>query len=323
MISQDSRHIYNSYLRKATSNTEFYVRIAEILDNDPYFMPGHLEMLWNAEERHDMYLYRNILNDALRAIDSIFGSNTLRQVLAERWSKLECDALVQLIEVARDQKGHSSSRKAKLLVQSFFADALIDVKTIESPREPRHMKMIETVDITKLSEELRNLANYWWQMDTARREKISHHQDTWAFAIRKLSKNTVAYNPQDGVHESIVTPYGERLKEIHSTVLDFAQRHSLGLGRVAVVSMQPWAQAYRHYDSEEHLVGRDRYHLVLQAGKRNVLSAGDESVIARPGEIWFFDNKVMHRAYNQSRIPRVHVIFDGYPLGGIDSTLHN
>ena len=37
-------------------------------------------------------------------------------------------------------------------------------------------------------------------------------------------------------------------------------------------------------------------------------------MIAKPGDVWLFDNKAMHRADNRSSLPRYHVIFDGFPL---------
>jgi hypothetical protein len=43
-------------------------------------------------------------------------------------------------------------------------------------------------------------------------------------------------------------------------------------------------------------------------------SPGNNRFNVKPGELWFFDNKVMHRAVNPSDTPRVHIIFDGYPL---------
>ena len=80
--------------------------------------------------------------------------------------------------------------------------------------------------------------------------------------------------------------------------------------------MKPWGQAYRHHDSYIELEGRGCFHLVLSCGENDLLSSGNEDVIVNEGELWFFDNKVMHRAYNGSSELRTHVIFDGYPLGG-------
>ena len=65
---------------------------------------------------------------------------------------------------------------------------------------------------------------------------------------------------------------------------------------------------------EDYLKNRKRYHLVVSCGENNVLSSGIDTATAHEGEVWFFDNKVMHRAHNKSNQPRTHIIFDGYPL---------
>ena len=67
--------------------------------------------------------------------------------------------------------------------------------------------------------------------------------------------------------------------------------------------------------TRRYLKERDRYHLVLSCGERNLLESGNNRFNVKPGELWFFDNKVMHRAANLSDAPRVHIIFDGYGLG--------
>jgi hypothetical protein len=40
------------------------------------------------------------------------------------------------------------------------------------------------------------------------------------------------------------------------------------------------------------------------------LKCGDEQVEMEVGQLWWFDNKVLHSAYNGSSVPRVHLIFD-------------
>jgi hypothetical protein len=148
----------------------------------------------------------------------------------------------------------------------------------------------------------------------ARQQTISHHQDTHAIVLRSLPTRAVEYTPVDGVHESEVTPFAKLCPLTHAWVLEWAQKLNIGLGRVALVKMAPFSQAYRHFDGEPFLVGRKRYHLVIACGERNIIESGDDVADARPGELWFYDNAVMHRSHNQSAIPRIHLIFDGWPL---------
>jgi aspartyl/asparaginyl beta-hydroxylase (cupin superfamily) len=38
--------------------------------------------------------------------------------------------------------------------------------------------------------------------------------------------------------------------------------------------------------------------------------SGGEEIIWKTGEFWWFNNKVVHEAYNKSKYFRVHIIFD-------------
>jgi len=199
------------------------------------------------------------------------------------------------------------------LYMSFSLKPLIK-RNIPSVEEHHHLRLVGNVDAPTLQEEIETLSAAWWMINAARQLKISHHQDTWSIQVRRMTASDVHYSPADGVHESVASDIAFRFPRIHETVLKLAEELNIGLGRVAIVKMKPWSEAYRHFDAERMLIGRNRYHLVMQCGKQNFLSSGPETVNAREGEVWFFDNKAMHRAYNKSSVPRIHVIFDGYPL---------
>lgn len=123
------------------------------------------------------------------------------------------------------------------------------------------------------------------------------------------------YQPVDGIHESEEVFFSRQYPKTNALVTALAHELGLALGRVVLVRLPAHSQVYRHYDDEAYLQERDRYHLVLSCGDRNLLESGNNRFNVKPGELWFFDNKVMHRAVNPSDTPRVHIIFDGYPLG--------
>ena len=61
---------------------------------------------------------------------------------------------------------------------------------------------------------------------------------------------------------------------------------------------------------------RDRLHLVLKSADGSPLTAADETVVMREGELWAFNNKVLHSAANPSEHSRAHLIFDLLPPPG-------
>ncbi|MFN2328570.1 MAG: aspartyl/asparaginyl beta-hydroxylase domain-containing protein [Chromatocurvus sp.] len=46
------------------------------------------------------------------------------------------------------------------------------------------------------------------------------------------------------------------------------------------------------------------------------MRAGDEEVRMQEGELWWFDNRQIHEAYNDGDENRVHLIFDLLPPAG-------
>lgn len=309
-----SRQRYYSILNRSLSVSEYIVLLVALLDADPYFFPAHLDMLRYADERRDFILYRTLLNEALSAAQHLFQHQDIQQRCRNEWSVREVEALRELLFLGISRARRPFLHTLLFRLERMLATSVIAPKTVESPKEPHHLRMIKEVDIRQLLAELDATRAYWWQVYTARKHNIAHHQHTWAFLLRTHTNRTANYHAADGVHESVPSVYAKRFPVLLKAILGLADELAVGLGRVAVVMMQPYAEVYRHFDQETHLQGRNRYHLVLKAGKENLLESGDEVVNARPGQLWFFDNKVMHRAENRSPVPRVHVIFDGYPL---------
>ena len=72
------------------------------------------------------------------------------------------------------------------------------------------------------------------------------------------------------------------------------------------MKLKPLGRVYRHFDRGEYYRIRDRYHLVLQSEAGSLLTSGDEQMRMQEGELWWFDNKKFHEAYNLSEQPRIH-----------------
>lgn len=310
-----SRTQYEAMLEDAIGNDDFYIQIAMLLHDNPYFFPGYLEMIWAADERHDREAIIELELAAYRAAAKLLRSKELiSEIISVEWRELEKQALCDVLELMCENKSITYSKRFYAYTMRVLLSRLINLKSISSPREQRRLRLVEKFDVAPYKSQLDKLPYFWWQINNTRAQNISHHQHTRTILLRTTPNRTEEYVAHDGVHESLPTPYVAVLSSVHDLVLDFAKRHNYALGRVAVVKMRPRSQSYRDFDSEVYLRGRDRFHLVLQAGGGNMLSSGVESVEAKPGELWFFDNSVMHRAHNQADQERIHVIFDGYPL---------
>ena len=181
----------------------------------------------------------------------------------------------------------------------------------------RHFKRLAVgVDIAPILKEVDASPNLW-NADTSRQRKIRVQRETRNIFLRSAKKPLPpgARNAND-VHESSPTPSSRMFPQTLNYCESVARELNGQLGRVALVALQPRSRVYPHVDVGEYYRIRDRLHLVLRSAEGSPLSAEEETIVMREGELWAFDNKTMHSAENSSDIPRVHLIFDVLPKRG-------
>ena len=175
------------------------------------------------------------------------------------------------------------------------------------------VKVAENLNIAPLLAEL-DAAPEMWLADTSRQRKVRCQRHTKNIFLRAPRKPLPpgAKNAND-VHECRTMPAVGKFPH----TLAFCERiaDQLGglLGRATLVALQPESRVLPHVDAGAYYRIRDRFHLVLKSGRGSPLSAGDETAVMRVGELWAFNNKERHWAYNPSKEPRVHLIFDVLP----------
>jgi len=172
------------------------------------------------------------------------------------------------------------------------------------------------VDVAPLLAEL-DEASGIWLVDTSRQRKIRCQRNTQNIFLR-VAKNPLppgARNAND-VHESHVSRVSRKFPRTLKFCERVAQQADGELGRVTLVALMPRSQVFPHVDAGEYYRVRDRFHLVLRSRDGSPLTAGDETVEMREGELWAFNNKARHWAINPSDEPRVHLIFYICPAPG-------
>lgn len=82
------------------------------------------------------------------------------------------------------------------------------------------------------------------------------------------------------------------------------------LGRVLIVSLRAGGKILPHADEGAYADHYERFHIVLESEEGNIFNCGNESERMRPGELWCFNHKTKHEAWNHSANPRIHLIID-------------
>lgn len=310
-----SRGIFEDLLCQSLFEPELLRNVATLLDQDPFFMRGHLEMLWSAQKKDHEELYAGVLHDALAAAATLYRGGELQLNTLAHWTSSDFESLREVLRMGLQRKELSLWKRAGIFRQLRSLSRVMQSMPPADAGEQKYLVFQKTVDVREIAAEVKGIAPYWWGVHTHRQEALDHHRHTQSIVVRNRKKHERDYLPANGVHESEETAFSRKYPKTNALVTSLAQELGLALGRVVLVKLPAHHQVYRHYDDEESLEGRDRYHLVLSCGECNVLESGNNRFNVKPGELWFFDNKVMHRAANPSGTPRVHIIFDGYPLG--------
>src|SRR6056297_2623563 len=177
----------------------------------------------------------------------------------------------------------------------------------------QHFRRVrEHVDLEPLLAELAE-HDVLWAAQPGRQLTAPAQRHTNAIPIRGLRRSRIRGRRRRDVHESRYTSLSASFPATVAFIEAFAAERNGALGRARYARLPPGKTVLPHTDRGEYYRYRDRYHLVIRSENGSLLSAGDESVRMREGELWWFDNKAVHDACNDSGSDRIHLIFDLLP----------
>ena len=191
-----------------------------------------------------------------------------------------------------------------------------DTSSTSDEASTHFTRIAERVDTAPLLAEL-EAASEMWLANTSRQRNVRCQRHTQNIFLRVPRKPLPpgAKNAND-VHESRVARAARKFPRSLAFCERIAEELESTLGRATLVALLPKSQVFPHVDAGAYYRIRDRLHLVLKSSDGSPLTAGDETVVMHPGELWAFNNKARHSASNPSPEPRVHLIFDLLPAPG-------
>lgn len=169
-----------------------------------------------------------------------------------------------------------------------------------------------TVDPKPFLDEIASIDDAW-DASTGRQDKIKVQREALSIPIRGLRKSAIGDRKRRDVHESRWTTTSRLYPVAREFLRKIAREEDSQLSRAKIVCLPAGRRVYPHVDRGEYYLVRHRYHLVLRSTQGSWLKAGDEEVRMREGELWWFDNKQMHEAFNDGDQDRIHMIFDLLP----------
>jgi Aspartyl/Asparaginyl beta-hydroxylase len=150
-----------------------------------------------------------------------------------------------------------------------------------------------------------------WLVDTSRQDKIRVQRETNTILLRNaLVRPDLLTNENQ---ESAATNISSHFPLAMGFLAKAAELFNASLSRATIVRLKPRSSVGVHIDSGSYYLIRHRFHLVLRSASGSILRSGNEEVRMREGELWWFDNKQHHSAFNESDEWRIHYIFDVLP----------
>ena len=165
-------------------------------------------------------------------------------------------------------------------------------------------------DILGIATEIASQPDAWFQQTG--RQNVRVQAEALAIPLRGIRKSKMAGRKRCDVHETRYTTISRSFPAAREFIEGIARETGHALARAKIVNLPAGRMVHAHIDRGDYYVHRDRFHLVIESeGCR--MRAGDEEVVMRPGELWWFDNKAEHEAWNDTPSPRIHLIFDLEP----------
>lgn len=174
-------------------------------------------------------------------------------------------------------------------------------------------KLQHGIDINPLLKALEAKPHLWSQI-TERQKYAPNQVDTESIFLRWCESQSIEAAFTEIA--AIDYPAFQELPEARPLIALISElTHASKVGRVLIVKLRPGGFIDKHIDEGSYAAHHSRVHLAIQTDQGCLFFAehGDgcgEFVHMDVGEIWWFNNKKAHWLFNDTKIPRIHLIVD-------------
>jgi quercetin dioxygenase-like cupin family protein len=91
----------------------------------------------------------------------------------------------------------------------------------------------------------------------------------------------------------------------------FINEYQGEIGRVMLYNLPPKLSVGEHSDKGIYFKDKDRFHVVI-SGKYIYTTNRNNKEQYNEGDLWWFNNKVLHKSYNNGTIVKISLVFDVY-----------
>lgn len=167
-------------------------------------------------------------------------------------------------------------------------------------------------DISRLKRELDLCPEIWNEVTLRTRYyKGSPHREVDDIWVRynPLENFTGDWNKFNGPHEAEWYPVAQKIPSVVDLCLGLATRlMTLQVGAVLITRIPPGKQVYPHVDGGWHAGYYSKFVIQIASAPGQSFNFKNESLDARPGECYWFDNSHTHWVLNPTKEERISLI---------------
>jgi hypothetical protein len=172
----------------------------------------------------------------------------------------------------------------------------------------KNIRIIKTdIDVSKILNQLKQHPEDWGsQKEIKDSDQLDPTEYTVTVDVLQLIMGGVEFEGQyvGNTEICIKTPAYEK----HTEVINYLSKYFKKFRRCGFLALPVGEIVGFHIDEGTYYHTKDRYHLSIQ-GKYEY-TVGDESVTVEPGTLFWFNNKLPHKAVNIGENVRITFVFD-------------
>ena len=172
----------------------------------------------------------------------------------------------------------------------------------------KNIRIIKTgIDVSSILQQLHQHPEDWGsQKNVKNAQQLDPTEYTVTVDVLQLIMGGVETEDQyvGNTEICIQTPAYEK----HTEILNYLGKYFKKLRRCGFLALPVGEMVGSHIDEGTYYLTKDRYHLSIQ-GKYEY-TVGDETVIIEPGTLFWFNNKLPHKAVNIGENVRITFVFD-------------
>jgi len=172
----------------------------------------------------------------------------------------------------------------------------------------KNIRIIQTgIDVSKIIEQLEQYPEDWGsQKNIKDTEQLDSNKYTVTVDVLQLIIGGITKEGEyvGNTEICIQTPAYEK----HTEILNYLGKYFKKLRRCGFLALPVGEMVGSHIDEGTYYLTKDRYHLSIQ-GKYEY-TVGEETLIIEPGTLFWFNNKLPHKAVNIGDNVRITFVFD-------------